>query len=171
MGHRDHVHFASDWSESEQELVDRAVSKYESVVQSDAAVGSSDGSAPWVCLRVRIKDGPYYLGYRFGEDDVLKAASADDFAHKIEARAGEQAGAQPDELPKGGIPVYRLRRVTDFVRSELGCAVTVTQMAEQVGISEAHFAREFKRSLGLTPRQYLTQAASKRRDDFFRRRS
>lgn len=152
----DHLHFAGDWSESEQELVDRAVSRYESAAESDAA-GSSDGSAPWVCLRVRIKDDPYYLGYRFGEDDILKAGSADALAHKIEARAGEQAGAPQGELPRGGIPAYRLRKVVDFVRAEFGCAITVREMAEQVGMSEYHFAREFKRSLGLTPRQYFTQ--------------
>jgi AraC-like DNA-binding protein len=157
MEYQEDIHFAGDWSGSEQQLLGQAVQEYERSSQDNSPLGDRDGPAPWVCLRVRIEDTPYYLGYRFGEDDILKATSAVALADKIETRTGEQVESQPDELPLGGIPAYRLRKVVDFIRSDLSRATTVKLLADQIGMSEYHFAREFKRSLGLTPKQYLTQ--------------
>lgn len=157
MEYQKDIHFAGEWSDEEQRLLCQAVQVHEWARQDGNTLASRDGHAPWVCLRVRIEDTPYYLGYRFGEDDILKATSAVALADKIEARTGDHAESQPDELPRGGISAYRLRKVVDFIRSDLSRAVTVKQMADQIGMSEYHFAREFKRSLGLTPKQYLTQ--------------
>lgn len=159
------THFGGSWSDGERRLLDRAVREHELAATGDGAPGDPDEPAPWVCLRVVIDGAPYFLGYRLGDDVILKAASAEALAHLVAAdgQASGQpdghpdAAPAPDTLPRGGIPAYRLRKVVDFVRAEFGCAITVREMAEQVGMSEYHFAREFKRSLGLTPRQYLTQ--------------
>lgn len=155
----DHVRFGGDWRDAEREAVGEAVAASEGETASGrgalAADGSAaDGSAPWVCLRVQLDGGPYFLGYRLGGGDVLKARSASELAAKIAGKLGEGAGVP---VWRGGIPLYRLRKVIDFVRSHLDCPLTVAQMAEEAQMSEYHFARMFKQSLELTPLQYVTQ--------------
>lgn len=147
----DYVHFGGDWREAEREAVDEAVA----VSEEEAGHRQpDDGSAPWVCLRVQFNGEPYFLGYRLGGEEILKAQSAAELAAKIE---GEVDGDLGEAEWRGGIPVYRLQKVVDFVRTDPSRRITVAQMAEQAGMSEFHFAREFKRSLGLTPKQYVTQ--------------
>lgn len=161
MEFSERIHFGGSWSDGERRLLDRAVREHERAAAGDGVPGDPDEPVPWVCLRVVIEGAPYFLGYRLGDDAILKAASAEALARLV-AADGQADGRPdgppaPDALPRGGIPAYRLRKVVDFVRAEFGCAITVREMAERVGMSEYHFAREFKRSLGLTPRQYLTQ--------------
>ena len=49
----------------------------------------------------------------------------------------------------------RLRRVTDFIESQLTHGIPLTEMARHAGISPFHFCRQFKRATGLTPHQFL----------------
>ena len=147
----DYVHFGGDWTEAEREAIGEAVAASEEAGRGPPA---DDGSVPWVCLRVRLDGGPHFLGYRIGGEEILKAQSAAELATKIESAADGDSG---EAEWRGGIPAYRLRKVVDFVRSDSSRRITVAQMAEQAGMSEFHFAREFKRSLRLTPKQYVTQ--------------
>lgn len=160
MEYREHIHFAGNWDQSEQETVALAVETHEAALE---VVPDADAMEPWVCIRVALDGDVYYLAYRLGEAIFLKARAADALAHQIERLAERQIldAAADGELPEGGIPPYRLRRVIDFVRSNVESPVTVAQMAEQARMSEAHFSRLFKRSLGLTPIQYLMQCRVK----------
>jgi AraC-like DNA-binding protein len=148
----DYVHFGGNWREAEREAVGEAVAASEEEVGRGPP--DDDASAPWVCLRVHLNGEPYFLGYRLGGEEILKAQSAAGLATKIESGVDGDPG---DAECRGGIPAYRLRKVVDFVRDDPGRRITVAQMAEEAGMSEFHFAREFKRSLGLTPKQYVTQ--------------
>lgn len=158
---REYIHFAGRWDEAEQKAVVRAVEAHEVVME---AVPDVDAVEPWVCLRVGLNGEVYYLGYRLGEEFALKARTAEELAQKIDELADHQISRvsipEVDDL-QGGLPAYRLRRVIDFVRSNVGCPVTVAQMAEQARMSSAHFSRLFKQSLGLTPIQYLMQCRVK----------
>ena len=58
---------------------------------------------------------------------------------------------------KGGLPRYKLRRVTEYMREHLQQSLTLTELAAEVGMSTYHFARMFKHSTGLAPHQYMTQ--------------
>ncbi len=63
------------------------------------------------------------------------------------------------ERPKGpyALRPHLLRRVTDFIRANLAADIYLTDLAELVHLSEAHFIRSFYGAAGSTPYQYMLQ--------------
>jgi AraC family transcriptional regulator len=55
----------------------------------------------------------------------------------------------------GGLSATRLRQVTEFVAANYGRDIKLAELAQVAGMSSFHFAREFKRTTGTTPHQYL----------------
>jgi AraC family transcriptional regulator len=55
----------------------------------------------------------------------------------------------------GGLSGQRLRLVTEFVADNYGNDLSLAELAGVAGMSPFHFAREFKRTTGTTPHQYL----------------
>lgn len=68
------------------------------------------------------------------------------------------ATARP-ELPvyEGGLSHRQLLHVLDYIDAHLGREITLAELAALVDISQFHFGRLFKQSLGLSPYQYLLQ--------------
>jgi AraC-like DNA-binding protein len=159
----DYIHFAGGWSEAEQAVVDRAVAELEQTV-GDAGDGSSDEPQPLVFLKVPTEgDTPCFAAYRLGRDDMLAAPTARDLAAKIYRLSALGSSEEVDEAEwRGGIPRHRLRKVLDYVRSHLSEPIKVADMAQRAHLSEAHFAREFKRTLGETPLEYVTRCRVER---------
>jgi len=58
---------------------------------------------------------------------------------------------------RGGIPRYKLRRVIEYIRENLGSDLKIVQIAQQVNLSPSHFTRQFKLATGLAPHQYIMQ--------------
>jgi len=56
---------------------------------------------------------------------------------------------------KGHLPAPKLRRSLDFITDNLDRDLRLDEIAKQVDLSPAHFAREFKRTVNRTPYQYL----------------
>jgi AraC-like DNA-binding protein len=52
-------------------------------------------------------------------------------------------------------PARHLLRAKDLADARYGDRLTVDDMAAAAGLSRAHFSREFSRTFGQTPRQYL----------------
>lgn len=52
------------------------------------------------------------------------------------------------------LPAFKLRRVTDWMAEHLAEEFSLARLAEQVGMSEFHFNRLFKRATGVPPSQY-----------------
>ncbi|WP_166178218.1 helix-turn-helix domain-containing protein [Rubrobacter tropicus] len=73
-------------------------------------------------------------------------------------------GASPQAAPdrKGGLPRSALRRVTDFVNENLSMDLGLSEMAGVANLSQYHFSRQFKRSTGLSPHQYVIQRRVRR---------
>lgn len=59
--------------------------------------------------------------------------------------------------PKGGLSDCELRRVMTYLDDRLADNVTLAELAGVVQMGEHHFCRSFKKSLGMTPYQYLTK--------------
>ena len=52
------------------------------------------------------------------------------------------------------LPAFKLRRVTDWMAANLAEEFNLARLADQVGMSEFHFNRLFKRATGVPPSQY-----------------
>jgi len=55
----------------------------------------------------------------------------------------------------GGLSATKLRKVTEFIADNYGRDLKLAELAQVAGMSSFHFAREFKRTTGTTPHQYL----------------
>jgi AraC family transcriptional regulator len=55
----------------------------------------------------------------------------------------------------GGLSGRRLQLVLEFIGDNYGTDLSIADLAQVAGMSAFHFAREFKRSTGTTPHQYL----------------
>lgn len=55
----------------------------------------------------------------------------------------------------GGLAPIRLRRVLDFIQANLEGEFSLRELAAVAEISEFHFARQFKRSTGFAPYQFV----------------
>jgi AraC family transcriptional regulator len=55
----------------------------------------------------------------------------------------------------GGLSAQKLRQVMAFVAENYSNDIPLSQLANVAGMSSFHFAREFKRTTGTTPHQYL----------------
>lgn len=58
---------------------------------------------------------------------------------------------------RGGLPPRVLRRVQEYVDSHLGEDLDLEQLAQTAGLSLHHFARAFKKSIGIPPHQFVLQ--------------
>jgi AraC family transcriptional regulator len=56
---------------------------------------------------------------------------------------------------RGGLARWQVKRAMDCVADRLGENLTLAALAEEVGLSQYHFARAFKQSTGFTPHRYL----------------
>ncbi len=72
-------------------------------------------------------------------------------------------------LYEGGLPQRQLLQVLDYVDAYLCREITLSELAELVDISQFHFSRLFKQSLGLSPYQYLLQQRIERAKRLLRR--
>jgi AraC-like DNA-binding protein len=85
-----------------------------------------------------------------GDDIELTVRSV---AHHLFSRYQKKA---PSCLPvRGGLAPSQLRRVREIVDQNLTGSLRLSAMADAVGLSSSHFAREFSRSTGRTPHQYV----------------
>jgi len=56
---------------------------------------------------------------------------------------------------RGGLPAFKLRKVTDLLEAHLDDEFSLSQLANEAGISEFHFSRLFKKTTGFAPSRYF----------------
>ena len=76
------------------------------------------------------------------------------FVNTLAARHGHPAA---ELKAKGGIAPSQMKSLLAWLQEHICDPMTVGSMASQVGLSAAHFSREFKRSTGLTPWDYVVR--------------
>lgn len=57
---------------------------------------------------------------------------------------------------RGGLAPWQARRATEALRDLLAENVSLTSLADEVGLSPFHFSRAFKQSMGVPPHRYRT---------------
>lgn len=79
-------------------------------------------------------------------------------------------GFTPSETARAGtLAPHRLRRVMERIEAELDERFTLAAMAETAGLSLYHFARCFRRSVGMSPHAYILSRRIARAQDLLRR--
>ena len=67
--------------------------------------------------------------------------------------------ANKTRLPiyEGGLPPRQLSQVLDYIDTYLAQNIKLADLAQLLDMSQFHFSRLFKQSIGITPHQYLSQ--------------
>ena len=67
--------------------------------------------------------------------------------------------ARKSKLPiyEGGLPRHQLSQVLDYIDAYLEQNIKLSDLAQLLDMSQFHFSRLFKQSIGITPHQYLSQ--------------
>ncbi|EDX86650.1 transcriptional regulator, AraC family protein [Synechococcus sp. PCC 7335] len=58
---------------------------------------------------------------------------------------------------EGGLPQYQLRRILEYIDAHLDQDIKLVDLAGLLDMSQFHFSRLFKQSVGISPYQYLIQ--------------
>ncbi|MCC5654576.1 AraC family transcriptional regulator [Nostoc sp. XA013] len=61
------------------------------------------------------------------------------------------------EFKVNSLPQSQLERVIDYMKANLTQDLSILDLATLISMSESHFSRSFKQSVGITPYQYLMQ--------------
>lgn len=77
------------------------------------------------------------------------ALAEHDVEPSLEPRRDERAAVV------GGLSHWRLERVKQMVKADLGKKISVPLLAEACALTRSHFSRAFKRSMGLSPQDWI----------------
>ena len=70
----------------------------------------------------------------------------------------EYSTAQPRiELYEGGLGDRKILQISEYIHANLDQSIKLADLADVAGMSQFHFSRMFKQSMGISPHQYLLQ--------------
>ncbi len=75
------------------------------------------------------------------------------------------------EFKANGLPQSQLERVIDYMKANLTQDLSILDLATLTSMSESHFSRSFKRSVGIAPYQYLMQQRVERAKQLLEKQS
>ena len=58
---------------------------------------------------------------------------------------------------EGGLPIYQLNQVLDYIDAKLAEKIKLADLANLLNMSQFHFGRMFKQSMGISPHKYVIQ--------------
>lgn len=90
--------------------------------------------------------------------------------HLLKNYSTASYAAHTRENLQGGLPAYKLNKVTDFIIDKLDQDLSLAELATVAGLSRFHFSRAFRRSTGLTPLQYLMRQRVERAKELLQNR-
>ena len=141
------------------------------LILSNRAVGASVAANRVPGIRAALCNDAYsaHVGAKNEGMNVLVLAVhnlEDDTAHEI-VNAYLSATLAPIEVV-GGLPPRRLQRVFSHIRENIARDLSVTELAQVVGMSQYYFSKLFKMSTGTTPHQYVMRQRVERAQELLR---
>ncbi|MBU8540637.1 helix-turn-helix domain-containing protein [Falsiroseomonas tokyonensis] len=70
--------------------------------------------------------------------------------------------SKPVAVPQGGLAAWQVRRATAYMMDNLDSEIGLAELSALVGLSPTHFCTAFRRSTGLPPHAWLTEARMER---------
>jgi AraC-like DNA-binding protein len=89
------------------------------------------------------------------QDDSPVTTTANDSVMERPFNSTLRALLPENAPPRGGLAPGALRRIREHVERGLAEKIGVCELAALVGLSESHFSRAFKQSVGQSPHRYL----------------
>jgi AraC family transcriptional regulator len=131
------------------------------VAEAAMEICKGDGADVEIVPRLGVHD-PLIEHLAYVACDLVKDGVASEWAVDCLARSialqlirCHSTGARHNEASASGLTTDQMRKVKDYVTAHLSSGISVSDMAELIALSPVHFARQFKRSAGKTPHQYL----------------
>jgi AraC family transcriptional regulator len=87
------------------------------------------------------------------------------FAHIVRAYGSVPAEGRNT---RGGLAPWQLRRAYEFIDANLGADPSISEVADQCGLSSSYFSRAFKRETGFSPHQWLIKRRVERAKELLR---
>jgi AraC family transcriptional regulator len=81
------------------------------------------------------------------------------------------AVSKPVEFKANGLSQSQSQRVIDYIKANLTRDLSILDLATLTSMSESHFSRSFKRSVGISPYQYLMQQRVERAKQLLEKRA
>jgi AraC family transcriptional regulator len=69
---------------------------------------------------------------------------------------------------RGGLAPWQLRRAYEFIDANLGADPSISEVADQCGLSSSYFSRAFKRESGFSPHRWLMKRRVERAKELLR---
>lgn len=86
------------------------------------------------------------------------------FAHIV----GAYGGLAIKQFARGGLAPWQLRRAYEFIDANLGNDPSISEVADQCGLSSSYFSRAFKRESGFSPHRWLMKRRVERAKELLR---
>jgi transcriptional regulator GlxA family with amidase domain len=118
------------------------------MLQDNVALGFTCGRRRGADITPQVRNGDRILTH---EDCIGQGGQP------IEAEMRSTIMSSPAKLTRGGLTPRTLRRVQEYIETNLEGTVSIVLLAGVACLSPFHFARAFKQSTGVTPRDYLIQ--------------
>jgi AraC family transcriptional regulator len=87
------------------------------------------------------------------------------FAHIVRAYGNVLANGSN---ARGGLAPWQLQRARDFINANLAGDPSISQVADECGLSSSYFVRAFKRATGVPPHRWLTKQRVERAKELLR---
>jgi AraC family transcriptional regulator len=113
-----------------------------------------------LALKIEIQTG-CMSGRLYGE--LLGTALAARLVHNY-------AVSKP-EFKANGLSQSQLKRIIDYMQANLTQDLSILDLATLTGMSESHFSRSFKQSVGIAPYRYLMQQRVERAKQLLKKQS
>jgi AraC family transcriptional regulator len=114
-----------------------------------------------LALKMEIQTG-CMSGRLYGE--LLGTALAARLVHNY-------AVNKPFEFKSSSLPQSQLKRVIDYIKANLTQDLSILDLATLTGMSESHFSRSFRQSVGIAPYQYFMKQRVERAKQLLEQRS